>query len=146
MRAFDQEGSCLLEVELQGFRRPFPQGHQPFLAPFSQHHQVARLEMQLPELELSQFTHPQAGGIEQFQHGPVPFPQALRTIRLLQQGFHLPPESTLGRDWPVLGKATRTAGFWRMAPSSSRCLQKERKAAIRRALLRSESFPPTFFR
>ena len=49
----------------------FADRYQPFLVALTQRQQIARIQINLAQLETHQLRHPQAGGVEQLQHGQI---------------------------------------------------------------------------
>ncbi len=65
-------GTTFLEILLEMVFGGFAEGHQPLFAALAQDPDEAGVEITGDQRQLHQFTHPQAGGVEQIDHGGVP--------------------------------------------------------------------------
>ena len=65
----------MVQPECQGFPGLLTHGDDAEFMPFSQYPHQALAEIQVLYAQMGQFRQTQAGGVEQFQQGPVPFIQ-----------------------------------------------------------------------
>ena len=65
------------------------EGHQAFLASLAENPDKAGIEADPVEGQTDQFGHPQTGGVEGLEHGPVAEPEGGRGVRSGEQGVDL---------------------------------------------------------
>ncbi len=65
------------------------QRHQPLLVPLADNAHHPLTEVELVQAQCHQLRHPQAGGVEQFQHGLVALAQGRFLVRRREQSLHV---------------------------------------------------------
>ena len=89
-----QPGTHSLDIVTQSLHRPGIQRDDPFSF-FAAAAQKRRLQIHILPIQRNKLRHPDAGGVQQLQHGPVPEPFFVHALGLLQEQLHFPARQDL---------------------------------------------------
>ena len=89
-------GACQAEVALKRRYGGGSQQDDPLAGAFAQHPGLAVLQLEVRHVQAGQLTHPDTGGVQQLQDGPVTDAGWRRLLRRLQQGLDAAEVEELG--------------------------------------------------
>ena len=99
-----QDGSRFTQIALQPVAGDLTEGQQPLLVALAQNAQHVVLQAHMKSLERHEFTHPQATGVHEFEHGAVAHGQRRVFAGRRQQCFHLRLGQRLGNAQSLFGR------------------------------------------
>jgi hypothetical protein len=118
--AIEQLGAAIAQVALDPHHRLFAHRHQALLAALAHHPQHALAQVDLLQRQADQFGHPQAAGVQHFEHGAVTLADGFAQVRRLQQASTSASDSDLGSGLPSCGMSTCKVGSTAISFSRSR--------------------------